>query len=292
MLAIRGQADSPIKLAITDVNAHGLGIEGVNTLTLRRENATLIPRNTPLPYEVHRSFVTKEDGQRTVKIQLLEGDSSLPEQCMELASAAIRNLPPGLPAGTKIDVWYSFQANGRLAVRASIVNIGGHAEIELERVRGLEASNVVRWKKLLARDGGYSDFEEALADYITRADKESLLEVQSPSIPTPSPPPPRSTDPAVQYGAPKAAADRLNAEFSKVKSCETAEVPVDESGKDDAVVFTSPRPRRMAHSLPLYGKLIGHVLASLFGLTLGYYLLCWIRPEANFLNLDLPGLTR
>jgi hypothetical protein len=32
-------------------------------------------------------------------------------------------------------------------------------------------------------------------------------------------------------------------------------------------------------------------VASVLGLSLGYYILCWIKPEANFLELNLPGLS-
>lgn len=37
-------------------------------------------------------------------------------------------------------------------------------------------------------------------------------------------------------------------------------------------------------------RLVGHVVFSLAGLVAGYYILCWLRPRANFLHLDLPGL--
>ena len=37
-------------------------------------------------------------------------------------------------------------------------------------------------------------------------------------------------------------------------------------------------------------NLVGHVVFSGLGLLAGYYALCWLRPEANFLQLKLPGL--
>lgn len=36
--------------------------------------------------------------------------------------------------------------------------------------------------------------------------------------------------------------------------------------------------------------LVGHVIFSLLGLAIGYYVLVWLNPHANFLNLNLPGL--
>ena len=37
-------------------------------------------------------------------------------------------------------------------------------------------------------------------------------------------------------------------------------------------------------------QILGHVLFSALGLAIGYYLLVFIRPDANFLNLSLPGM--
>ena len=42
-----GEAASTFR--VTNVNAHSLGIEGIETDTLRKKNVVLIPRNTPLP---------------------------------------------------------------------------------------------------------------------------------------------------------------------------------------------------------------------------------------------------
>jgi molecular chaperone DnaK len=36
--------------------------------------------------------------------------------------------------------------------------------------------------------------------------------------------------------------------------------------------------------------LVGHVIFSLLGLAIGYHVLVWLNPHANFLNLNLPGL--
>jgi hypothetical protein len=45
--------------------------------------------------------------------------------------------------------------------------------------------------------------------------------------------------------------------------------------------------------LPKVIGVSGHIIFSLVGLALGYYLLCWLQPEQfNFLNLPLPGRGR
>jgi hypothetical protein len=37
--------------------------------------------------------------------------------------------------------------------------------------------------------------------------------------------------------------------------------------------------------------IIGHVMAPVIGLLIGYYVLALLTPRGNFLNLPLPGLT-
>ena len=58
---------------VANVNAHSLGVEGIDTETLRKKNVVLIPRNSPLPVRHTERFATKSEGQRTIAIKVLEG---------------------------------------------------------------------------------------------------------------------------------------------------------------------------------------------------------------------------
>lgn len=35
---------------------------------------------------------------------------------------------------------------------------------------------------------------------------------------------------------------------------------------------------------------LGHIAAGIIGLALGYYALCFVRPDLNVLELSLPGV--
>lgn len=66
-------------------------------------------------------------------------------------------------------------------------------------------------------------------------------------------------------------------------------------GPDDWQVTTSPQrvePAEPAGShVPAFVvRLLGHVVFSLLGLVIGYYILCWLEPRGNFLHLNLPGI--
>lgn len=289
-------ANAP-KLRIADVNSHSLGVEGVNLQTLRAENVALIPRNTALPCEIKRTFVTRTDNQPNVKVQLLEGESSLPAHCSRLATATIRNLPPCLPKGTPIDVRYELQANGRLTVSAAIRGHGDNAQIELQRVRGLADRRVQGWKRIVCRDGGYRDYQDALAIlYAPDIDEDdSSVDEDDEETVTPGLIKNLNTGPAVDFGAPQAAADALQTRF---RSAAESEHPLsdqtshvmrnwqpDEQDALGANQFSRKRARPR-----LAANLIGVIFGGLVGLLFGYYVLCWIRPDMNRLGLNLPGI--
>jgi hypothetical protein len=167
-----------------------------------------------LPFEVTRQFVTKTDNQRSVKLQLLEGDSSLLDQCSPLAVAAIKHLPPNLPAGTPITVRYSFQSNGRLEVDAQVAGMGDEAHIELQRLSGLADERIETWKKVICQDGGYNDFEEALAAVLLADDIPTAAETKPAPTEQPLPAEKRPAHSA-DHGASLAASRRLRDEYRR-----------------------------------------------------------------------------
>ena len=93
-------------------------MEGIDADTLRKINVILIPRNTALPAQATERFATKSAGQRSIVIQVLEGESSSPGDCTAIGRTVIRDLPDGLPKGWPVEVTFAYGANGRLSVRA------------------------------------------------------------------------------------------------------------------------------------------------------------------------------
>ena len=77
LLASKGQGGPGPAFQVTNVNAHSLGVEGIDTQTLRKINVVLIPRNTPLPAKATERFMTKTEGQRSIVLQVLEEKAEL-----------------------------------------------------------------------------------------------------------------------------------------------------------------------------------------------------------------------
>jgi len=157
------------RFEVTNVNSHSLGIEGIEPSTMRKINVVLIPRNTPLPARKVERFTTKSDNQRSIVVQVLEGESSSPGDCTSIGRTVIRDLPPGLPQGWPIDVVFSYETNGRLRVEASVPGTGQTAQLELERAGGLSGGGIDRWKRVLAGEPGFADFDRAVCDLLNEA---------------------------------------------------------------------------------------------------------------------------
>ncbi len=120
-----------------DVNSHGLGVAARNPKNGKTINHLMIPRNSKLPIEVHRTFATSEPNQQRVTIRVMEGDAPDPDACSLLGNCRITGLPKDLPKGSPIEVTYAFDASGRVRVKAKDKTGGKEAEIEIERRGGL-----------------------------------------------------------------------------------------------------------------------------------------------------------
>jgi len=156
-------------IEVTNVNAHSLGIEGIEQETFRKTNVILIPRNTALPAKLMERFVTKSEGQRSIVIKVLEGESSLPGECTAIGRTVVRNLPEGLPKGWPVEVTFEYGVNGRLSVRALVPGTHHQAELELERDVGFPGPASARWKVPIDSAAGFDAFEAAVQDVLAAA---------------------------------------------------------------------------------------------------------------------------
>ncbi len=143
---------------VTNVNSHSLGVAGTDPETFRETNTILIPRNTPLPAKRTERFTTKSEGQSSIVVQVLEGESSLPDQCTPIGRAVIRDLPPELSKGWPIDVTFEYGSNGRLKVRAVVPGTHSRMSLTLERAVGLSSEKMAVWKQAVGSAGGLASF--------------------------------------------------------------------------------------------------------------------------------------
>jgi molecular chaperone DnaK len=245
---------------VSNVNSHSLGIEGIDPETMRKTKVTLIPRNTPLPATFTDRFTTKRDGQQSIVVQVLEGESSRPEDCTQIGRTVVRGLPPNLPQGTPIDVKFSYQSNGRLEVSTRIPGTGQESCLTIERNSGLSEETIADWQGPIA---SAASFDEMAALIVSGLDPETVSTRPvnaAPPAPTeplapPPPPPPSET---VQLQPSAGGPDFVD---------------------DDKAHFPA---RGRSSNLQFWVFLAGWILSSVVGIGLGYLLVLWLFPEIDW----------
>jgi molecular chaperone DnaK len=160
ILARKGAAGQPA-CNVVNVNSHSLGVVGVHPKTRERLNVVLIPKNSPLPCRAVRSFQIAGPNQRSVRVAVVEGESHRPEDCIALGECIVRDLPPGLAKGTKVEVEYQYAANGRISVSARIPSVRLSTNVEIRRTQNHDLADLETWRRRLlgqppAADQGFA----------------------------------------------------------------------------------------------------------------------------------------
>jgi molecular chaperone DnaK len=149
LLIARSQGRPPA-FRIRNVNSHSLGVVGVDPKTRRRRAGILIPRNTPIPASAKRTFRTQKAGQKSILVQIVEGESASPDDCTQIGRCTIRGLPPDLPARSPVHVLFHYKPNGRLKVRVSVPNTESRLETEFARENGLPKEHLDGWRRYIS----------------------------------------------------------------------------------------------------------------------------------------------
>jgi len=288
LLAAQAPGGGEPSFQVTNVNSHSLGVEGIEQETLRKTNVVLIPRNTPLPARFAERFITKSEGQRSIVIQVLEGESSLPGECTAIGRTVIRDLPPGLPQGWPVEVTFEYGANGRLSVRGVVPGTHRDVELRIERDVGLSGEGISRWRKTVSSTSGFDAFEAMLGEVLNLSGpgSQATPSREPPALAQPSrgradaaPQPP-----ALSAAVPAAAAPTVSVPTAtSIEPAAEAQQPTapspDLAGQEQPeVCVRRPIPRWVIN-------VVGFVGSAIVGLGLGYLLVSWLFPESGLLRL-------
>jgi molecular chaperone DnaK len=133
----------------TDVNSHSLGVEITDPRDRKlKSNHIMIPRNTAIPYTISQRFTTNVPNQQRIRVRLLQGEVPDVTACAVIGDFTITDLPPNLPAGSPVDLTYSYEANGRIKAEAKELTGGRRAATEIVRDSGLTDSGLEAFEQL------------------------------------------------------------------------------------------------------------------------------------------------
>ena len=126
-------------LLLLDVTPLSLGIE-----TLGGAMGKLIGANVRVPCQATETFTTFQDGQTSVRINVLQGERELAANCRSLGVFELTDIPP-MPAGIpKIDVTFLIDQSGILHVSAVEQRSGQAAGVQIVPAHGLTREEVRR----------------------------------------------------------------------------------------------------------------------------------------------------
>jgi len=153
-LLLSVQSGAKPSMKVRNVNSHDLGVLAIEHATGRPCKSVMIPRNSPLPATTVKRFQTARGGQKSVLINVIEGGDSSGNNSTPIGRCVVRGLPPELPAGTLVEVRFTYAENGRLEVKAIVPDLQHEAELTIERSSGLSSANLEAWDRKLRSGAG------------------------------------------------------------------------------------------------------------------------------------------
>lgn len=146
---IEGTIDAKNSIFMTDVNPFTLGIRTFNGFSYEHMSV-IIPRNVTIPVTKSDIFSTVGDMQTKVSIEVYQGESHNVNDNHFLGEFMIRDIPPKKQGKEKIEVEFSYNINGLLEVKATILSTGQEAGILINMIdkdREESRRDVSEWKK-------------------------------------------------------------------------------------------------------------------------------------------------
>ena len=139
-------------ISMVDVNSHSLGLELTDPRdkSLKR-NHIMIQRTSRLPCEFRQRFVTTTDNPREIRFRLLEGEASDINACTILGDLLIGRLPSNLPAGSPVEVAYSYDINRCVHVTAKELTGNRSATVTLDFNGAIDPKQLESFRELASR---------------------------------------------------------------------------------------------------------------------------------------------
>jgi len=116
---------------LLDVLPFSLGIETIGGVMTR-----LLERNTTLPAIASQTFTTNEDNQESVEVMIYQGERAFAKDNMLLGRFELMGIPPASRGTPRIQVSFTVDANGILAVEAQERVTGKSCKIQVQANAG------------------------------------------------------------------------------------------------------------------------------------------------------------
>ena len=170
-------------VSVTNVNSHDLGVLAKDPKTGDPRRQVMIKRNTSLPASERFRFRTHQEGQRNVKVEVVEGGDDRGRNATTIGKCLVHPLPPGTPKGTFVDVQFDYSQDGRLKISASLPTLHRNAEMALDRAAGMSETLMATWQQRIA--AGID--EDTIAEVLALEAESPAMEAEPPATESESP---------------------------------------------------------------------------------------------------------
>ena len=120
---------------VSEVCNHSYGtlaiIEDASTGEAVVANSVVIPKNTPIPCSMSQTYMTSEDNEELIEVEITQGEDEDPRYIDIIGKISLR-VPPGRPAGCQVTVTYSYDENQRVRAQVYDEESGLRKDIEIE----------------------------------------------------------------------------------------------------------------------------------------------------------------
>jgi molecular chaperone DnaK len=134
-------------MKVAAVTSRSLGMLGTNVKTGKKVNAIVLPKDTRRPVKIRKILKTHQDNQQNLLVQLIEGESPNPDDCIDLGKCVVDNLPHNLPAKSPIGLVFHYDVNGILSLEAEINDAKKRIPVAIVRSGDLENVALFRWRE-------------------------------------------------------------------------------------------------------------------------------------------------
>jgi molecular chaperone DnaK len=126
-------------IQVNDITSHTLGVVLWDEGNLEEYVYPMIKKRTSIPASARNSFGTAAANMQHALVKVVEGESSLPDECTPLGICDVE-LPPFLPKGSPVELTYRYNANQVLEV--AVEACGSQSKVKIERNTGLAPSEI------------------------------------------------------------------------------------------------------------------------------------------------------
>ncbi|MEO0414657.1 MAG: Hsp70 family protein [Verrucomicrobiota bacterium] len=120
---------------VSEVCNHSYGtlalIEDQSSGEANIQNSIVIPKNTPIPCSMSQVYVTSEDNEQLIEVDITQGEDYDPRYIDVIGKISLE-VPPGRPAGCQVTVTYSYDENQRVRVQLYDAESGRTEDVDIQ----------------------------------------------------------------------------------------------------------------------------------------------------------------